>query len=522
MENNQDGLGTYRSRTGRVDKEATAEKKSSSEDQPAEHKPRQAEVSEDRPVRKSSPKSFFTLRHEEESKNSERAAEPRDDEPAERKPRSRSAYSEEKPERAPRRKFDDEAPKRRSYSSDSYGDKPTRTFRYKSDDARGDDRPKRKFDGDKPYRAYSEGRPKRSFDGDRPRRTFGDDRPKRSFDGGDRSRRPAYGEDRPKRPFNGDKPRRTFGDDHPKRSFDNNDRPKRTYGEDRPARRSATDKPSATGGYKARPYIKVYEKKEVDNRPTFEKVRKSKVEKVDPSAPVRLNKFIANSGICSRREADVYIQNGEITVNGNVITELGTKILPTDEVKFHDRRLSGEKKVYLILNKPKGYVTTMDDLHAKRTVMDLIEGACRERIYPVGRLDRDTTGVLLFTNDGELTKTLTHPSYNKRKVYHVFLDKNVSRNDLEQLVKGVELEDGLAQADEVSYVDESNDKSELGLEIHSGRNRVVRRIFEALGYEVKRLDRVYFAGLTKKSLERGKWRMLTPKEVSMLKMGAYE
>ncbi|MDR0419286.1 MAG: rRNA pseudouridine synthase [Prevotellaceae bacterium] len=282
------------------------------------------------------------------------------------------------------------------------------------------------------------------------------------------------------------------------------------------------DKPNH-GSYKARPYKKNYEKRTTFSNTSFDKLRKRKCSEIkDPNAPVRLNKFIANSGICSRREADEYIKNGEITVNGVVVTELGTRVKPTDSIKYNGNPLSGEKKVYLLLNKPKGYVTTLDDPHAKRTVMELIKGACSERIYPVGRLDKNTTGVLLFTNDGELTKRLTHPGFNKRKIYHVHLDKNISKEDLEQLVKGIELEDGTAYVDEISYVDEKEDKKQVGLEIHSGRNRVVRRMFEALGYEVKRLDRVYFAGLTKKSLERGKWRILAPKEINMLKMGAYE
>jgi 23S rRNA pseudouridine2605 synthase len=290
---------------------------------------------------------------------------------------------------------------------------------------------------------------------------------------------------------------------------------------------------TAPQGYKARPYEKKYEprtdryerpqyEERGEVRPKFVPPHRRRVVPETTSDTVRLNKFIANSGICSRREADEYIINGEITVNGEVVTTLGTKILPSDEVKFHDRHLHGEKKRYLLLNKPKGYITTLDDPHAQHTVMELIQDACTERIYPVGRLDRNTTGVLLFTNDGELTKQLTHPAYNKKKIYHVFLDKNVSKDDLQKLVDGVMLEDGLAVADSVNYVDEQNDRSQVGIDIHSGRNRLVRRMFEALGYEVKRLDRVFFAGLTKKSLERGKWRMLTPKEVSILKMGAYD
>jgi 23S rRNA pseudouridine2605 synthase len=238
-------------------------------------------------------------------------------------------------------------------------------------------------------------------------------------------------------------------------------------------------------------------------------------------ALVRLNKFIANSGTCSRREADEYIVAGLISVNGQVVTELGTKVRKDDDdVRFNGERLKGEKKAYVLLNKPKDYITTTDDPHAKKTVMELIDGACKERVYPVGRLDRNSTGVLLFTNDGDLAKQLTHPSYNKLKVYQVRLDRNITKADLKTLTEGVELEDGPAVADSV-HVSETN-KSEIGIEIHSGRNRVIRRMFEKLGYSVVKLDRVYFAGLTKKGLTRGQCRLLTPKEVEMLKMGAYE
>jgi len=241
----------------------------------------------------------------------------------------------------------------------------------------------------------------------------------------------------------------------------------------------------------------------------------------DVNAPLRLNKYIANTGLCSRREADEYIKTGLISVNGTVITEMGVKVNPTDEIKYNGERLKTEKKVYLILNKPKDYVTTVDDPHAEKTVMHLIEGACHERIYPVGRLDRNTTGVLLFTNDGELTKQLTHPKHNKKKVYHVHLDQVVSKTDVEKLTEGIELDDGMAMADAASYADEG-DKKQLGVEIHSGKNRVIRRMFETLGYKVVKLDRVYFAGLTKKGLTRGKLRFLTEQEISMLKKGAYE
>lgn len=261
-------------------------------------------------------------------------------------------------------------------------------------------------------------------------------------------------------------------------------------------------------------------KKSFDNNYSDSQPRKISIRgKKSNKDEVRLNKFIANSGICSRREADEFIEAGVVTVNGEVVSALGTKVKSTDDIRFNGQRLQGEKKVYILLNKPKGYVTTVEDPHADKTVMDLIEGACNERVYPVGRLDKNTTGVLLFTNDGELTKQLTHPSNEKMKVYHVFLDKNVTHNDLGKLVEGVTLEDGFIQADSANYVD--NEKSQVGVEIHSGRNRIVRRIFEHLGYKVVKLDRVYFAGLTKKGLKRGEWRMLNPKEVNMLKMGAY-
>ena len=246
-----------------------------------------------------------------------------------------------------------------------------------------------------------------------------------------------------------------------------------------------------------------------------------KEENFDPTEPLRLNKYLANAGVCSRREADEFIQAGVVTVNGEVVTELGTKILRTDEVKFHDAPVSLEKKVYVLLNKPKDYVTTSDDPQQRKTVMDLVKDVCPERIYPVGRLDRNTTGVLLLTNDGDLASKLTHPKFLKKKVYHVHLDKNITAHDLQQIRDGITLDDGEIKADAVDYADE-RDKSQVGIEIHSGKNRIVRRIFESLGYRVTKLDRVQFAGLTKKNLRRGDWRFLTEKEVDMLRMGAFE
>lgn len=242
---------------------------------------------------------------------------------------------------------------------------------------------------------------------------------------------------------------------------------------------------------------------------------------LDPNAPLRLNKYLANAGICSRREADNYIEAGLITVNGNIVTELGTKVTPADDVRFNGERVNPERKVYVLLNKPKDCVTTVDDPQERKTVLDCLRGIGKERIYPVGRLDRNTTGVLLLTNDGDMAAKLTHPKFQKKKIYHVTCDKNVAMSDMDLLVNGIELEDGPVYADEVSYVNEA-DRSQIGIEIHSGKNRIVRRMLEHLGYRVNKLDRVLFAGLTKKNLRRGDWRYLTDKEVNMLRMGAYE
>jgi 23S rRNA pseudouridine2605 synthase len=296
--------------------------------------------------------------------------------------------------------------------------------------------------------------------------------------------------------------------------------------------------PQRQGGYNQRPqqggygkpygaasYKKGQRQHTADYDPNAKYSMKKRIEykeiNYDPNEPLRLNKFLANAGICSRREADEFIQAGVVTVNGEVVTELGTKILRTDEVKFHDQPVKIEKKVYVLLNKPKDYVTTSDDPQQRKTVMDLVKNACPERIYPVGRLDRNTTGVLLLTNDGDLASKLTHPKYLKKKIYHVYLDKNVTAHDLQQIAEGIQLEDGEIKADDVQYA-HPTDKKQVGIEIHSGKNRIVRRIFESLGYHVQKLDRVQFAGLTKKNLKRGDWRYLTEEEVDRLRMGAYE
>ena len=351
---------------------------------------------------------------------------------------------------------------------------------------------------------------------DKPRRQFGD--------------KPAYGErksgDKPRYEHrDGDKPRRQYGDkpaygerkfgDKPRYEHRDGDKPRRQYG-DKPAygERKFGDKKYGDRKFGDKPY-KPGPRKHDDKPASYPKFTPEK-----QVGEMRLNRFLAQSGLCSRREADDFITAGLVTVNGQIVTQLGTKVLPTDEVKFNDSRVQGEKKVYLVLNKPKGYVTSLDDPHAGKTVMDLVEGACTERIYPVGRLDKNSLGLLLFTNDGDLTKQLTHPSYLKKKIYQVTLDKPLAHADMDRIAEGITLEDGEIFADEISYVKEN--KQEIGIEIHSGRNRIVRRIFEFLGYTVTKLDRVYYAGLTKKNLKRGAWRFLSREEVERLKSGQYE
>lgn len=245
------------------------------------------------------------------------------------------------------------------------------------------------------------------------------------------------------------------------------------------------------------------------------------LEDIDMNEPIRLNKYLANAGLCSRREADEYITQGLVKVNGEVAQELGTKINRTDVVEYDGKVVVPERKCYVLLNKPKDCVTTSDDPNGRTTVLDLVKGACQERIYPVGRLDRNTTGVLLLTNDGDLASKLTHPKFVKKKIYHVWTDKDITEEDMQSIADGIELEDGEIHADAISYVSDT-DRNQAGIEIHSGRNRIVRRIFESLGYRVTKLDRVYFAGLTKKNLPRGRWRYLTQEEVNFLRRGSFE
>lgn len=404
---------------------------------------------------------------------------------------------------------------RPSYNRDN-GDRPYRP-RFNSENG---DRPQRPYNSDRPYRPrFNPG----ADNGDRPQR------PRYNNDNGDRPYRPRYnseGGDRPQRPYgnnSGDRPYR------PRYNSEDGDRPQRprynNEGGDRPYRPRFNSGGGRPGGYGNRDSYSRPVRRSADYDPNAKYSKKKQIEYkeqfVDPNEPIRLNKFLANAGVCSRREADEFITAGVVSVNGEVVTELGTKIKRGDEVKFHDQTVSIERKIYVLLNKPKDTVTTSDDPQARRTVMDLVKGACDERIYPVGRLDRNTTGVLLLTNDGDLASKLTHPKYLKKKIYHVHLDKNLTKADMEQIAAGIQLDDGEIHADAISYTDDFK-KDDVGIEIHSGKNRIVRRIFESLGYKVMKLDRVYFAGLTKKGLRRGEWRYLTEQEVNFLRMGSFE
>ena len=403
-------------------------------------------------------------------------------------------------------------------------------------------RPRRNEDGERPARGFNRSdRGERSFNreernndrgfnrgerSERPARSFNrPERGERSFNREERSNDRGFGRgertERTERSFNrvergerAERPARTFN-----REERNNDRPARTFnreerGGDRPARTFNRDERSNDRGFKGGAKRTGAPKRDEKPR-SYPKFNPNQ-----STGEIRLNRFISQSGVCSRREADDFILAGVVTVNGQVVTELGTKILPTDEVRFHDEKLQGEKNVYLVLNKPKGYVTSLDDPHAEKTVMDLVKNACTERVYPVGRLDKNSLGLLLITNDGDITRQLTHPSYRKKKIYQVTLDKALTRADMDSLTEGITLEDGDIFADEVAYA--SEDKRTVGVEIHSGRNRIVRRMFEHLGYTVQKLDRVYYAGLTKKNLKRGEWRFLTRDEVMRLKTGQYE
>ena len=405
--------------------------------------------------------------------------------------------------------------------------------RYNNDGEQRQYRPRTNYNregGERPYRSsYNNGeRPSynRYNNGERPQRPRFNSN---SEEGGERQYRPRTnynregGEQRQYTP----RPRFNSGEGGEQRPY--SPRPRvGGYNQGGGYNREGGDRPyrPRTGGYnQGGGYNRPYRPRTSDYNPNAKYSLKKQIEYkdilTDPNEPIRLNKFLANAGVCSRREADEFITAGVVSVNGVIVTELGTKIKRTDEVKFHDEPVSIERKAYVLLNKPKDCVTTSDDPQERKTVMDFVKGACKERIYPVGRLDRNTTGVLLLTNDGDLASKLTHPKYLKKKIYHVYCDKNVAKADLDQIAAGITLDDGDIHADAISYASDT-DKSQVGIEIHSGKNRIVRRIFESLGYKVVKLDRVYFAGLTKKGLRRGDWRYLTEQEVNMLRMGSFE
>ena len=433
--------------------------------------------------------------------------------PRTRKPAvHKEEFLQNKSFRISHRDGDEEGPRRER----KFGEKPRGERHYHDED-----RPRRRFEDDeRPRRRFEdEDRPRRRFeDEDRPRRKFNDDdRPRRKFNDEDRPRRKFHDDDKPRRKFNDeDRPRRRFEDDErPRRRFEGEDRPRRRFEEDeRPRRRFNEEGRPARG--------RRFQEEQEEEAPR--RGRKGYVREKDPmydrpaaTGEIRLNKYLADCGVCSRREADELIKAGCVTVNGEVVTTMGFKVKTDDKVIYGGQTLNREKLRYILLNKPKGFITTADDPEGRDTVMELVKGACNERIFPVGRLDKSTTGLLLLTNDGDLAKKLTHPSSQVSKLYHVVLDKPLTKNDMLRIADGVELDDGFIAADSIAYDEDDESKKGIGIELHSGRNRIVRRIFEHLGYEVVRLDRVMFAGLDKYKLPRGEWRFLTDKEVAMLK-----
>ena len=363
----------------------------------------------------------------------------------------------------------------------------------------GDDegkRSERKF-GDKPRgerRFHDDEQPRRRFNNDeRPRRKFDDDKPRRRFDD----------DERPRRRFDDDeRPRRKFDDERPRRRFNDDERPHRRFDDENRERHRFNDAEEETPRRGRKGYVR--EKDPMYDRPAA-------------TGEILLNKYLADCGVCSRREADELIKAGCVTVNGEIVTTMGFKVKTDDKVVYGGQTLNREKLRYILLNKPKGYITTSDDPEGRETVMELVKDACYERIFPVGRLDKNTTGLLLLTNDGELAKRLTHPSSEVSKLYHVTLNKPLTKNDMLRIADGIELDDGMITPDAIAYDEDDDSKKSIGIELHSGRNRIVRRIFEHLGYEVLRLDRVMFAGLDKYRLPRGQWRFLTDLEVANLK-----
>ena len=427
------------------------------------------------------------------------------------------------------RRFDDNRGDRR-FGDRKFGDRPRRRF-----DDEHDDRPRRRFDdNDRPRRRFDDDdRPRRRFDDDKPRerRFHEDDRPRRRFNDDDRPRSRRFDDDkprgerrfddRPRRRFDDDdRPRRRFDDDKPReRRFHDDDKPRRRFDDDRPRRRFDDDRPR--GGNRR---IDDRSRRGFEDEEEPRRGRKGYVREKNPlydrpkaTGEIRLNKYLADCGICSRREADDLIKAGCVEVNGEVITTMGYKVKTDDKVVYGGQTLNREKLRYILLNKPKGYITTSDDPYERDTVMELVKNACPERVYPVGRLDKQTTGLLLFTNDGDLAKKLTHPSSEIPKLYHVILNKPLTKNDMLRISEGIELDDGPIAADSIAYDQDDDSKKSIGIELHSGRNRIVRRIFEHLGYEVTKLDRVMFAGLDKYRLPRGEWRFLTDLEVVNLK-----
>ena len=382
-------------------------------------------------------------------------------------------------------------------------------------------------------RQYGEGRSERRTYGNNERRSYGEGRSHssegRSYNSEGRSynsdRKPSFGRGDRKPSFSAEGRSRS---NEGRRPYGSNDRRQSGNGERRTFNRGEGKGFGAKKSFYKKDfnYFRDEEESGIDkmisrkNHNDIERFSDNDMVNIPVKEEVRLNKYIANSGVCSRREADNFILAGVVTVNGEVVTELGTKVnIYTDDIRFNGERLKGEAKVYIVMNKPKGYVTTASDPHADKTVMDLLKG-CPSRVFPVGRLDKNTTGVLMFTNDGEIAEKLTHPSYDKKKIYQVSLDSKLRGEDYDKILSGIELSDGMIAADELEYIEE-DDHRKIGIEIHSGKNRIVRRIFESLGYEVKALDRVYFAGLTKKGIKRGDWRYLSEGEVNLLKMGAY-
>ncbi len=505
------------------DKSSGSEKSGDRKFSPRGNDFRSKTSSTDRPVRKSYADDADTSREnraagENKTWNSDRPKKPYS---SEYKPRDnkeggeRKSWSSDRPKKSfsaeSKPRENKEGGERKNWSSD----RPKKNFSsdYKPRENKNEgerkswssDRPKKNFSSDFKTRDTKEGGDRKKWDSDRPiKKAFDRETPSREGKEGDTAKH--WHSDRPKKPYSGARKMDSGGDGRERKNWDSN-RPIKRF-ENKGSKYSPEN-------FSASPENSEGEKPRRARISTSKK--KTEVDENDVQyGSVRLNKYIANAGICSRREADVLIETGAITVNGKIVSELGYKVSATDIVAYGGQGIRREKNVYLLLNKPKDYITTADDPLERKTVMHLIKGACKERVYPVGRLDRNSTGLLILTNDGELTKKLTHPRYEKKKIYHIELDRPLTKEDMNKILEGVELEDGMVHVDEISYVTGAASKKEVGIELHSGKNRVIRRIFEHLNYDVKKLDRVYFAGLSKKDLPRGRWRFLTDREVAML------